>query len=223
MPAAVLVLVLAFGNIMANPVLPAGDVRHDMRVLFGLRADVTCGNEIEPRDYKRAWRAESARYGLAARAVAYPDPLAVRGRPRAVSVRRLSAGVAGVTPDRWAVVVRFPHVAVICTHLVSQAWTSHPERRPLWRAEIAVLRGMVERHLAAGRSVVIGGDLNTPNRIRWHRREVFLGNRFRMQATAIPGPGWRARRVPGGRTIPPGRLFTDHPMLRRAIALERVR
>lgn len=223
MPAAALVFVLALGNIMSNPAMSTADVRHDMRALFGLRADVTCGNEIEPPRYKQTWRAESARHGLRPRAVAYPDPLAVRGRPVAVSARRLSRGVAGISPDRWAVVARFPRVAVICTHLVSRAWTSNdantPLRRRLWHAEVRALRAMVARHLAAGRSVIVGGDLNTPHRIRWHRREVFLGNRFRMQAAVIPAPGWRARRLPG-RTIPAARLFTDHPMLRRIVALD---
>jgi hypothetical protein len=224
MPAAALVLVLALGNIMANPTMPPADVRHDIRALFGLRADVTCGNEIEPDRYKRTWRAESARYGLRPRAVAYPDPLAVRGRPVAVSARRLSRGVAGLTPDRWAVVARFPHLAVICTQLVSRAWTSNdattPLRRRLWLAEVRTLRRMVARHLAAGRSVIVGGDLNTPHRIRWGRREVFLGNAYRMQAAVVPAAGWRARRLPGGRTIPPARLFTDHPILRRIVALD---
>jgi hypothetical protein len=224
---AVLVCVLALGNVMANPTMPQADVRHDMHALFSLRADATCGSEIEPPRYKRAWRAVSAAHGLRARAVAYPDPVALRGRPRAVSVRRLSAGVAGITPDRWAVVVRFPAVVVVCTHLVSRAWTTNnattPLRRALWRAEVARVRGIVRRHLAAGRSVIVGGDLNTPFVVRWHRRQVFLGNLYRMQAAAVPAPGWRARRVyRGSRTISPARLFTDHPMLRRIVALEPV-
>src|SRR5262245_43589752 len=115
-------LAVAFGNVMSNPVMPQPAVRHDLRALFSLRADVTCGNEIEPRRYKRAWRTATARYGLRAYALGYPDPVSMDGRPGAVSVRRLSRGVPGLTPDRWAVVVRGPNWAVICTHLISRAW-----------------------------------------------------------------------------------------------------
>ena len=218
--AAAVVLAVAFGNVMSNPVMPQSAVRHDVRALMGFRADVTCGNEIEPERYKRAWRAESARHGLRARAVAYPDPVAVRGRPVAVYARRLSGGVPGLTPDRWAVVVRGPSWAVICTHLVSRAWTSDDgttaQRRDIYREEIARLRRIVGRNLAAGRNVIIGGDLNNPDRVRWRRREVFLANLGRMQATAIPAPGWRAIRA-GRRTIPARRLATDHPMIRRGV------
>lgn len=218
-----LVLVVALGNIMSNPTMPQADVRHDMRALFSLRADVTCGSEIEPERYKRAWRRTAPLYGLTARGVAYPVPAALRGRGWAVSARRLSRGVAGISPDRWAVVVKRPGLAVVCTHLVSKAWTSDnattPTRRRLWREEIAGLRAIVSRQHARGRSVVVAGDLNSPHRVRLGPRAVHLGNVYRMQAVALPAPGWSARRL-GGREISTRRLFTDHPMLRRVIALE---
>lgn len=225
MSVAGLVLVLALGNVMSNPTMPQPDVRHDVRALFSLRADVTCGSEIEPERYKRAWRRTAAAHGLIVRGVAYPVPAALRGRPRAVSVRRLSAGVPGISPDRWAVVVRYRHVVIICTHLVSRAWTSNdattPIRRALWREELATLRRIVARWTAWGRAVIVAGDLNSPHRVRWGQPSLFLGNRYRMQAAVIPGPSWRARRL-GGREIGTRRLFTDHPMLRRAVALEPV-
>lgn len=220
-PAAALVLVVAFGNIQSNPLMSQPDVRHDTRALMALRADVTCGNEIEPARYKRAWRTESARHGLRARAVAYPDPVALKSRPTAVYSRLLTRGVEGLTPDRWAVIVRGPGWALVCTHLINRAWTSNdastPIRRALWRTEIRRVRTIVRRNRAAGRNVVIGGDLNTPYRVRWrYPGVVFLGNRYRMQAAVIPAPGWTARRA-GSRTIPAGVLATDHPMMRRGV------
>lgn len=219
-----LVLVIALGNIMSNPTMPEPDVRHDVGALFSLGADVTCGSEIEPPRYKRVWRRLAARDGLRVAGVAYPVPAALRSRPRAVSVRRLSLGVPRVTPDRYAVVVKWPRLAVVCTHLVSKAWTSDnattPLRRALWRAEVRELRRIVARQHSRGRSVVVAGDLNTPFRVWWPRGSVFLGNRFRMQAAVIPAPGWTARRLPGGREISPRRLYTDHPMLRRVVSLE---
>jgi hypothetical protein len=219
------VLVLVLGNVMSNPTMPPAEVRHDIRALFRLDGEATCGNEIEPPGYKRAWRAIAGRSGARTYGAASPNPVALRGRARAVSVRRLSAGVAHLTPERYAVVVKRPRVAIVCTHLINRAWTSNDGstalRRRIWHREVRGLRAIVRRQLAAGRTVAVLGDLNTPNRVTWRRRQVSLGNLYRMQAAVIPAPGWTARRIPGGRTIDAGRLFTDHPFMRRVVRLRR--
>ncbi len=226
MSPAAFVLVLVLGNIMANPTMPQADVRHDTAALFRLDGDATCGSEIGPDRYKRAFRAAAAAHGARAYGMTSPDPVALKARPRAVSVRLLTRGRPHLTPHRWAVVVRLTGAAVICTHLINRAWTSNdattPLRRLLWHREMRGIRGIVRRLHDEGRTVFVGGDLNTPHRIRWaYPRALFLGNAYRMQAAVIPAAGWRCRRL-ASRAVPVSRLFTDHPMLWRAVGCSRV-
>lgn len=225
-------LVIVAGNIMSNPAMPPADVRHDTARLFELRADVVCANEIAPPSYKRTFRqlARAAGYRTAELSRS-PDAVAVRRashwRTATVRVRQLSRGVEHITPDRSVTVAqlvdgRGGRIVVLCTHLVSRAWT-HVEsstelRQTLWRAEARRLRAIVSRWRARGVPVVVAGDLNHPRAVRWARRQRVLANSGLIQLTAIPPAGYSVRRL-RGRTIPASSLYTDHPMLRRSLAL----
>lgn len=227
----VLVLAVAVGNVMSNPTMPPADVRHDVAALFDLRAAVVCANEIEPPNYRATFRRTAREAGYRTAGLSSPNPVAVRHsspwRAASVRVRFLSGGVPRITPDRWATVVRLVddngnRAVVICTHLVSRAWT-HVEastalRRELWRREVATIRRIVRYWRSRGAPVVVLGDLNHPEAVRWARRQRVLANTGLLQATAIPPAGMRATRT-GGRTISSRQLFTDHPMPRRGVVL----
>lgn len=223
----VVALSIAVGNVMSNPTMSPAEVRHDVRALFGLDASVVCATEIAPRSYKATYRrvARAARYRTAA--LYGPNPIAVRRpwRVEAVHLRRLTDGLEGITPNRYATVARLAdggrRVVVICSHLVSRAWT-HLEattglRRELWRTEADRIRRIVRRWHARGIPVLVLGDMNHPRRIRWAARQRTIANTGLLQATAVPPAGSRVVRL-AGREIPDRQVFTDHPMVRRRVA-----
>lgn len=78
----------------------------------------------------------------------------------------LHRGQRGVTPDRWFVwVVLRDHqsgelVVRWNTHLISQAWTTHRERRPRWLTSQAKIVRQNRRLLRRYGAVVGGGDFN---------------------------------------------------------------
>lgn len=224
-----LLLSLAVGNIQSVPELTARDVRHDTRALVRLGASVVCANEIAPASYRRTWRTQAHAAGYRTPGPATDNPVAVAHSLRVlrVRVRHLSPGVAGMTPDRTATVVLVGapggRVVVVCTHLVSRAWT-HQEattawRRDLWRMAATRIRRTVHGWIHRGVPVVVAGDLNRPTVVRWCRRQRTLANWDLIQVAACTPPGWRTSR---GRSRDVRDVYTDHPLLRRVVKLEPV-
>lgn len=221
---AALVITIAVGNVMSNPVMPQPEVRHDVTRLYSLEPAAICGNEIEPARYRAAWRELGRAHGYATRTLGTPNPVAVRRSSpwRAATVRahRLSTGIPGITPDRFALVLKLTRddgrrLVLVCTHLVSRAWT-HTEpttelRRQLWRLEARRIRAIIRFWRARGVPVVVAGDLNRPTRVRWARRQRVLVNAGLIQVTVVPPAGMRVR-AERRREIPNRLLFTDHPM-----------
>lgn len=220
-------LSVAAGNVQSVPPLAATEVRHDTRALFSLQASVVCGNEIAPASYRATWRRVARRAGYRTPGPGTDNPVAVAHGLQVlrVRVRHLSPGVAGMTPDRTATVVLIGapggRVVVVCTHLVSRAWT-HQEattawRRHLWREAARRLRAIVRAWRTRGVSVVVAGDVNRPTRVRWCPRQRPLANLDLIQVAACPAPGWRTSR---GRSRDVRDVYTDHPLLRRVVRLE---
>jgi hypothetical protein len=224
-----LVLAIAVGNVSSNPVMPPADVRHDTRALFHLGATVVCANEIAPPSYKRTFHRTARATGYRTAELSAPDPVAVARsapwRTTAVRVRYLSRGVPGITPQRSATVVRLVDgrrlAVVICTHLVSRAWT-HVEattglRRHLWNTAADRIRSIVHYWHRRGAAVLVVGDMNHPRPIRWARRQRVLANTGLLQVVAVPPAASRTVRL-GGLTVSSRLVFTDHPLIRRRVA-----
>lgn len=231
-PAGVLVIVVAVGNVMSNPVMPQPAVRSDLARLYSLEPAAVCATEIEPARYAEAFHRLGLEHGYRTRRLATPNPIAVRQRSpwriMAARARLLSLGIEGLTPDRWALVLglenrRGLRVVLVCTHLVSRAWT-HVEpstelRRALWRQAAHRIRRIVAFWTGRGVPVIVLGDLNHPGPVRWARHQRVLANRGLLQIAVIAPARMRVR-AGAERVIPAGRLHTDHPMIRRRIRLE---
>jgi hypothetical protein len=233
--AGLLVLSVAVGNIMCNPLMPAADVAHDVGRLFVPAMTppmVVCANEIEPARYKATFRRTASAAGYRTVGLYSANPVAVRRtgpwKVAGARVRFLSRGVEHITPDRTATVVRLvtdagDQLVIVCAHLVSRAWThlepSTPLRRHLWRTAARAIRAICRPWHARGVPVVVAGDLNHPRPVRWAPVQRILANQGLLQITLIPAAGQRVQRTRAGRTIPSTRLYTDHPILSRTAAL----
>jgi endonuclease/exonuclease/phosphatase family metal-dependent hydrolase len=124
------------------------------------------------------------------------------------------------------VLVRTPRdrqLLVVCTHLVSRAFThveaSTPLRRSLWHQAAQVVRSVVRRWTSHGVPVLVLGDLNHPAPVRWAAHQVTLADVGLLQAALVPPEGWQAARG-HARTL--WDVHTDHPLLRRVARLDRV-
>lgn len=135
-------------------------------------ADVVLWQELETPAHRHAvdQLAGWSTYwpGGAANAVAISWRDAAVYRVRLKRRRLVHKGEAGVTPARYIVRVVLDDDdgswAIINTHKISQAWTSHPERRPRWRRHARMERRRARLMLARWGRVVGGGD---QNRDRW--------------------------------------------------------
>ena len=234
-PATVLVIVVAVGNVMSNPTMPQTEVRSDLGRLYGLEPAALCATEIAPQRYAEAFHQLGREAGYRTRQLGTPNPVAVRAsspwRTVTARARLLSHGIGGLTPDRWALILGLENraglrVVLVCTHLVSRAWThiepSTALRRQLWRQGAQRIRRIVAFWTGRGVPVIVLGDLNHPAPVRWAARQRVLANRGLLQIAVVPPVGTIVRAGPE-RVIPAGRLFTDHPMIRRRVRLEMTR
>lgn len=154
----------------AKKELHGADVRKVVAIAAE-HADVIFWQEIETQTHRIAVRSLAgsgfATYwpGGAANAV----PISYRrGRFRIVKKARriLHLGRRGVTPSRWTTFLVLDDLltrqrfAAQNLHLISQAWTSHPERRALW-TKGARKAGRLAARLVKNRGALVGGgDMN---------------------------------------------------------------
>lgn len=221
-------LTVALANIKSVPRMSAAQVDSDIAALFKLakteHADAVFGAEIAFANYRKSWRkrgkaADYKPYGLPREC---PVSLHRGVKVKAVS-RLLSSGIAKVTPNRYATVVkeRETKVAYIATHLVSR-WqdyarkdATHAKRVALAQREIAKIKRRIKRLHIKGWTVVIGGDLNALTEVKWHAGQVQVlpvagGNLAKMmQLAVIPAAGVKV--TPGKHGNKSAGLHTDHP------------
>lgn len=140
-----------------------------VRQVGRLGADVILWQEVETRDHRRAIEALPGYAtfwpGGPADAIPISYRLATFTTARFGQVRRAHAGEAKVTPARYVASIILTDLdgvvwPVVNTHMISAAWTRHPERRKRWNRHARILARRC-RYLARrwGR-VVGGGDVN---------------------------------------------------------------
>lgn len=152
--------------------LHAEAAEHVVRIVTAY-ADVVLWQELETPAHRFAvdqlpgWSTYWPGGAANAVAISYRD--AVVARVRVKRKRRVHRGEAGVTPARYIVRLVFDDPQgrtwpLINTHKISQAWTSHPERRRRWRRHARMERRRVASMLFWWGRVIGGGD---QNRNRW--------------------------------------------------------
>lgn len=143
--------------------------------LAASRADILLFQEIETRGHKDAihalerngWDVYWPRFAANAVPVAWRKD---RFRQVHKNKLRITKGRAGVTPNRYVVNVALVDKAtglefgLVNTHLISQAFTSHPERRPTWNVAARLVADKAQDVLRYRGAVIGGGDMN---RDRW--------------------------------------------------------
>jgi hypothetical protein len=231
-------LVVALGNFCSNPVYPAGKIKQDMKSMFSLHPDVTLSCEVAPASYRKRLRKVAHHHGHDVYGIAKATPgdgrtenpitigqrLAVTGTPHTI---RLSNGRAKITPDRDMTIVRTHtpaahKLAFIGAHLVSEAWTHQDAttawRRATWNQEHDRIKAKVAHLHQLGWTVIVGGDLNHPDPVTWHKNQVLAVNRGLMQLAVIPAHGITAH-VGALDVIGVRKLTTDHPIIAAPITL----
>lgn len=230
----------AVGNFQSLPVHSKKLIRADMRKMFTLDPDVTFSCEIKPATYRSALRVVARRHGHPAVYGLAKDTAGDGRTENAITLghrlslhapahtRRLSDGLAKVTPNRDMTIVRTVtpaglRVAHVATHLVSGGWSEHTDsttawRRATWHAEADRIRAKVQQLHDHGWSVLVGGDLNHPHAVTWHADQITAANQGLMQLAVIPAKGIRAHVGPLS-IIPADRLTTDHPIIAAPVTL----
>lgn len=218
---------IVLANIKSVPRMPTDDVDSDIATLFKLAeakcADAVFGAEIAFGDYRRSWRKHAEAADYRSHGAKRECPIAVKAAHVHAVVRLLSRGIAKVTPNRYATVVkdRGHKVAYIATHTVSRwqdyarADSTHGIRRRLANREIRKITRRVTRLHEHSWTVVVGGDLNALTAVEWHPGQVQVlpvtgSNLARMmQLAVIPAPGVTVTPVSHGNHH--AGLHTDHP------------
>jgi hypothetical protein len=215
-------------NIKSVPRMSAAQVDSDIAALFDMAgkksADAVFGAEIAFANYRSSWRKHGKKKGYKPFGLPRECPVSLRRGVRVkVLSRLLSKGIAKVTPNRYATIVKHrpSKVAYIATHLVSRwqdyarADATHDERKRLAAMEITKIEHRIERLHAKGWTVIVGGDLNALSRVVWHHAQVQVlpvsgSNLARMmQLAVIPAPGVTVTPVSHGNHH--AGLHTDHP------------
>lgn len=219
---------IILANIKSVPRMPTGDVDSDIAALFKLAetkdAGAVFGAEIAFADYRHSWRKHAEASGYSSHGAKRECPIAVKAAHVHAVVRLLSTGIAKVTPNRYATVVKIrdgSRIAYIATHTVSRwqdyarADSTHGLRKRLANREIRKIARRIARLHAHGWTVVVGGDLNALTAVEWHPDQVQVlpvtgSNLARMmQLAVIPAPGVTVTPVSHGNHH--AGLHTDHP------------
>lgn len=222
-------LTVVLANIKSVPRMDAEQVDSDITDLFRLAnakgADAVFGAEIAFANYRRSWRKHGKAQGFKPYGLPRECPVSLRrGGPVKAISRLLSNGVAKVSPNRYATVVKIKdgsRVTYIATHTVSRwqeyarADATHSIRMRLWGDEYSRLKRRIKRLHRKGWTVVIGGDLNALTAVEWHADQVQVlpvtgSNLARMmQLAVIPAAGVTVTPVKHGSHH--AGLHTDHP------------
>lgn len=232
-------LTVVLANIKSVPRMPADHVDDDIAALFDLakkkNADAVFGAEIAFGNYRRSWRKHAKRAGYHSKGAKRECPIAVREKPAKAVVKLLSRGVATVTPNRYATVVKDPEprAAYIALHLVSR-WqeyarsdATHGLRKRLAAREVRKVIRRIARLHGRGWTVVVGGDLNALTAVEWHPDQVqalpVTGSNLArmMQLAVIPAPGVHVTPTHHGNHH--AGLHTDHPFRWATFELEEKR
>lgn len=160
-------------NIKSKPRMTIEKVREDINRAAG-EGYIVFGQEISPKDYKRAWNNIMAHAGrstffrLRATPISLLESVWHVDRQEAVLVHKARAFV---TPARYVVVLRCTHrktglkVSFINVHFISEVFQRKPGSFPKWRRQMwdkywAALQQQAREEYRAGYNVVIAGDLN---------------------------------------------------------------
>ena len=222
---------VAAANIRFTPLMAQWQVRADVRRMARSprtrAASAYLGAEIHSFGYKAAWRAALPSYRHPGLRTENPISMAPGWRVVSVGIRHMMDGIPDIAPDLYTTVARTLspaglRVAFVATHMVSRAWT-HREastalRRARWRAHHLSTAAIVRSQHRAGRTVIVGGDLNRPTPVRWAPRQQMLANAGLMQLAVVPAAGVRVA-VHRLRPVPTSQLFTDHPIVAARVGL----
>lgn len=214
-------------NIRSYPAMSRRHYRHDIARLTRIRGHkVVLGTEIMRRHRERAlWRAlwRSHGYWLAGGSTENHEALTGAVRRVTASSTRIAAKAAGPdSPPRYLTITKGVldgrPLAALDTHLTNGCF---PHNRDRWwyparcrtnDRERAVIRRIADRLHWAGWTVLVGGDMNTHQRIRWGARQQSVDSGV-MQLAILPAPHVRVH-VDDVRVIRArrhgGSLFTDH-------------
>lgn len=217
-PAASFTVVAA--NIRAYPVMSRAHYRHDVRRLARIRGRKwVAGSEVQGRAarvWRRVWRVHGYRV---VRPYVETSQAVWRGfRVASSRVWLLHRRAPGPrSPARLTVVTRMrigPYrLTGISLHLTNGCFAGkrarwwYPSRCRALRVEIQRVRRLVARLHAQGRTVLIGGDMNTHRRIVWARPQVSIRPVTLLQIAVVPARGVHAS-LSRFRVV--RRLYSDH-------------
>lgn len=220
---------VAVANIKSNPLMPLVYVDHDMALAAKPAPDVVMAQEIAPPTYKARFR----RFFGPGRRIAgirREVPIAYPSRWKTVAAwsKRRHLGIPHITPNRYDVIVKAItvdgiRVALLNTHMISEAWTHNDKttklRRALWRRHHKRTHKAVARLRDAGYSVILAGDLNHPGSVSFGPKQHDVYVAGLLQLSVLPAPGVRLAAEPTTRKAA-GKVHTDHPILIASIELE---
>lgn len=224
-------VVIALGNIKSNPIMPPGHVEDDMAALRSLLGSPTYGavfgaEIIKAHGYMAQWVEAMSGLHTYGRGVECPVSTTHGVRVSHAAAKRLTIGVAKVSPNRYRVTVKAHagglKVAYIASHNVNGAKapvkyrTTIGVRRVLFTTWRRKMRRHIKRLIAAGFTVIVGGDFNSPGQVRLHPDQVAVLNKGLMQLAVIPAAGVRV--VAMSHSTKTG--HTDHPLCRARITFQ---
>lgn len=177
-------------NIKSNPLMRQSYVQSDVKRIgaFGVSHGlVVLWQEIQPRRYKDAIR-RLFTVGWRHSAMSTEIPLTLDEKywqVLASGVILVHRGKALASPNRYIswVVARCRDtgevVVFINTHFVSGAWNKKPKafkgwRQRMWMHHFKVMQTVIERFVAAGYTVIGGGDFNRIRVPMFHIRQKWL-------------------------------------------------
>lgn len=220
----------AVGNICHLPLMPIQNVRSDVSTLRSMAGNaeylVAMGSEIGQRDgYAKAWASGMTGMRTVGRQQEVPVSLSRDIHVDHVRLKRLTHGVAHLSPDRWVTKVRTTiagfKVAVLNSHSVSASKNPRADRLPVRKALFATwrhkMRHTIHRLVRKGWTVIAGGDFNSPWPVSLDRHQVVIQNRDMMQLLVVPTAGIKVRKL--GSKVARG--YTDHVMVAETIGLVR--
>lgn len=175
--------------------------------------DVLVATEVQRRRYRTPFRRSARAHGAAAYAVGEDTPVASRLPVKRSAVRVLHAGLAKATPARKNVIVRLRDMPVL--EIAKHATATGPRlpklaaRLRFWRTDAEKTAARIKRANAAGRTVIVLGDLNVDHAPGYAVNEILVARAGVIGIYAYPAPGHQIQvgHIPA---IPAHQRHADH-------------